>query len=345
MAFRLPDAGDTMSAYPAQTRYIARACAKLGFSFTDLDNGGGYLFVISDGAHEIVSGAGGICAFPLNAAPAFGISKDKYHTNAVLKRAGLPVIESALFFLTPEYAKLREPGREIEDAIAAFDRMPKPVFAKPNQGARGNFAEVVTDAAAFRDYLERVRARFDTVLLQPVVDGSEHRVFCLDDRAVFATRKADFSLEGDGCAPLVELIRTHNANLKGTGISTVDEKATLAAIAARHGLDGADVPANGERIILPGRRNLSAGSDVADFTTDVPQRLADVALKAMKAIGLRVAGVDVFDVSPARDLSDLVVIEVNGNPGMQSLEAIGRDDLIDDIWSTILTRTFAEFRT
>jgi hypothetical protein len=35
---------------------------------------------------------------------------------------------------------------------------------------------------------------------------------------------------------------------------------------------------------------------------------------------------------------------VNGNPGMQSLEAIGRDDLIDTIWTTILTRTFAEWR-
>lgn len=333
-----------MSPYPAQTRYIARACAKLGYRFADLDNGGGYLFAISDGAHEIVSGAGGICAFPLNAAPAFGISKDKYHTNAVLKRAGLPVIDSALFFLSDEYRKLRTPGREIEDAIAHFARMPKPVFAKPNAGARGNFAEVVTDDAAFRDYLERVRTRFDMVLLQPVIDGSEHRVFCLDDEAVFATRKADFSLEGDGRASLIELIRAHNAELKGTGVSAIDEKAALAAVAARHRLGPEHIPPKDEKVILPGRRNLSAGSDVADFTTDVPPPLAAVALKAAKAIGLRVAGIDVFDLSPARDLSDLIVIEVNGNPGMQSLEAIGRDDLIDDIWTTILKRTFAEMR-
>jgi hypothetical protein len=48
-------------------------------------------------------------------------------------------------------------------------------------------------------------------------------------------------------------------------------------------------------------------------------------------------------VSPKRDLSQLVVIEVNGNPGMQSLEAIGRDDLIDTIWSMVLRRAFAGF--
>ncbi len=334
-----------MTPYPAQTRYIARACATLGYRFTDLDQGGGYLFAVSDGVHEFISGAAGICAFPINGASAFGVSKDKYHTNTELARAGLKVIPSALFFLTPEYAKLREPGREIEDAIAHFATMPKPVFCKPNLGARGNFAEVVSDEVAFRDYLERVRTRFDMVLLQPAIDGSEHRVFCLDDETIFATRKADFSLEGDGRASLVQLIRAHNVELKGTGVSAVDEKTALAALAARHKLGGDHVPAKGERIILAGRRNLSAGSDVADFTTDVPQPLADVALKATKAIGLRVAGIDVFDVSPARDLSDLVVVEVNGNPGMQSIEAIGRDDLIDDIWTTILKRTFAEMRT
>lgn len=332
-----------MSAYPAQTRYIARACAKLGLRFTDLDKGGGYLFAISDGAHEIVGGAGGICAFPLNAAPAFGISKDKYHTNTVLARAGVPVIPSALFFLSDEYKKLRTPGREIENAVAQFARMEKPVFCKPNQGARGNFAEVVTDEAAFHDYLERVRTRFDTLLLQPVIHGDEHRIFCLDDRAIFATRKADFSLEGDGRASIAELIRAHNAELKGTGVSAIDETAALASVAARHRLSSDYIPKQGERIVLPGRRNLSAGSDVAGFTTDVPKPLAALALKAMAAIGLRVAGVDIFDVSPARDLSQLVVIEVNGNPGMQSLEAIGRDDLIDQIWSMILRRTFAEF--
>jgi glutathione synthase/RimK-type ligase-like ATP-grasp enzyme len=333
-----------MTPYPAQTRYIARACAKLGYRFTDLDNGGGYLFAVSDGAHEFISGAGGICAFPLNGAPAFGISKDKYHTNTVLKRAGLGIIPSALFFLSDEYRKLRTPGREIEDAIAHFAAMPKPVFCKPNAGARGNFAEVVTDDAAFRDYLERVRTRFDMILLQPVIDGSEHRVFCVDDKAVYATRKADFSLEGDGSTSLVELIHAYNADLTGTGVSTIGEKTALTALAARHNLTGDHVAAKGERIVLPGRRNLSAGSDVSEFTTDVPKPLADVALKAAKAIGLRVAGIDVFDVSPKRDLSDLIVIEVNGNPGMQSLEAIGRDDLIDEIWSTILKRTFAEKR-
>lgn len=333
-----------MNSYPSQTRYVARACAALGLRFTDLDNGGGYLFAISDGTHEIVGGGGAICTYPINSAPAFGISRDKHHTHAVLARAGLAVIPGHLFFLRPETAKLREPGRERSDALAAFARAAKPLFCKPNQGSRGDFAEIVPDETAFRDYLDRVTARHDAILLQPVLAGDEYRVFCLDGEAIFATRKSEFRLVGDGETSLRQLLRTHNRAFEGTGVSAISEDNALATLAARHGLTGNHIPAKGEAIALPGRRNLSAGSDVEDFTTAVPEQLADVALRAAHAIGLRVAGIDIFDTSPARDLSQLVVIEANGNPAMASLSAIGRDDVVDRIWQTIMTRTFTELR-
>jgi glutathione synthase/RimK-type ligase-like ATP-grasp enzyme len=330
-----------MAPYPTQTRYVKRACAALGYRFADID-GAGYLYAISDGTHEIVSGSGPICAFPLNSAPAYGVSRDKHHTSAVLARAGLPTIPEEIFFLDERRAKLRPPGHERTDALAAFARMPSPAFCKPNQGSHGDFAEIVSDEAAFRDYINRVTARYDTILLQPVLDGDEYRIFCLDGETVFATRKQEFTLSGDGTKTLRALVRAHNAPLTDIGISPLDEAAVLASIATHHNLPPDHVPPRGEKLILPGRRNLAAGSDVADFTTDVPPALAKLALHAANAINLRVAGVDIFDVSRARDLSDLVIIEVNGNPGIQSLEAVGRDDLIDHIWKTVLTRTFAE---
>jgi glutathione synthase/RimK-type ligase-like ATP-grasp enzyme len=328
-----------MTPYPDQTRYIARAAAALGYRFTDLDSGGGYLYAVSDGVREFVGGGAPVCAYPLNSAMAFGISRDKHHTNAALARAGLPVIPGRLFFLTDEFVKLRTPGREIPDAIAAFAQMPKPVFCKPNQGSRGNFAEIVRDEVGFHAYIERVRARHDAILLQPLLSGDEYRVFCIDESAIFSTRKSAFRLTGDGRKTLGQLLHDHNATLKGTGISAVD----MAGVFADHARDR--ILADKETLVLPGRRNLSAGGDVESFTTDVPGALSLLALSAAKAIGLRVAGIDIFDISAAHDLSSLVIIEVNGNPGITTLEAIGRDDLIDEIWRTILTRAFAEMRT
>lgn len=334
-----------MPPYPAQTRYVARACEALGYRFTDLDRGGGYLFAVSNGTQEFVGGSGAICTYPLNSAPAFGISRDKHHTSAVLARAGLPTIPEELFFLDEHTAKLRAPGRERADACAAFARRAAPVFCKPNQGSRGDFAEIVNDLPAFRDYLDRVCRRYDAILLQPVLEGDEYRIFCLDGETVFATRKAEFAISGDGERTLRQLLHARNGDFTGTGVSPIDEAAALASLARRHGLTGDHIPARGERIVLPGRRNLSAGSDIEEFTAEVPPALARLALCATKAVGLRVAGIDVFDTSPARDLSSLVVIEVNGNPGIQGLEAVGRNDLIDRIWRTVLTRAFAERRT
>jgi glutathione synthase/RimK-type ligase-like ATP-grasp enzyme len=89
---------------------------------------------------------------------------------------------------------------------------------------------------------------------------------------------------------------------------------------------------------------LSAGGGIAGFSTDVPAPLAEIACRATDALGLRVSGVDIFDVSPMRDLSNLTVIEVNGNPSIASLSRIGRDDLVDRIWRTVIETWFAECR-
>jgi glutathione synthase/RimK-type ligase-like ATP-grasp enzyme len=331
-----------MTPYPVQTRYVKRACEALGLRFDDLDDGGGYLFAVSDGVHEFVSGSAAICTWPLNSAHAFGVSRDKHHTNTVLARAGLRIIPSRLFFLDERHVKMRAPGRERADALEAFAQMAKPVFCKPNAGSHGDFAECIADVASFRDYLGRVSRHHDMILLQPALEGHEYRVFCLDGEALFAVRKAEFALTGDGRSSLRDLLRARNRGVEGRGVSLVAEDVSLAALGLRHGVDGDHIAAAGERFVLPGRRNLSAGGEVDDFTTDVPVALARLALAAAKALGLRVAGIDIFDISPARDLSQLVVIEVNGNPGIQSLEAIGRDDLIDHIWQTVLTRFFAE---
>jgi glutathione synthase/RimK-type ligase-like ATP-grasp enzyme len=320
--------------YPEQALYVSRVCAALGLSFTDLDGGNGYLFSVSNGTHRFVSGAGAICAYPLNSASAYAISRDKAHTAAVLAASGIPAIPGQLFFVTEHFKALRPDGREAGDAVAVLARAGKAMFCKPNMGARGDFAEIVADVAALRAYIERVRSRYDAILLQPVVDGDEYRVFCIDGDPVFVTAKAGFSLTGDGRSTLAELLAEQNEKLAAAGISPSGEGALPQ--------DAGIVPAKGETIALRGRRNLSAGGAIGDFSTDVPAPLAEIARRAADAVGLRVSGVDVFDISPARDLSDLVVIEVNGNPSIASLSRIGRDDLVDAIWGRVIRTWFAE---
>jgi hypothetical protein len=50
-----------------------------------------------------------------------------------------------------------------------------------------------------------------------------------------------------------------------------------------------------------------------------------------------VAAIDLFDISPEGDLSNLVIIEINGNPGLRTLELAGRMDLVLRIWIRMLS--------
>jgi glutathione synthase/RimK-type ligase-like ATP-grasp enzyme len=279
----------------------------------------------------VIAGAGGVCSFPINSATAFTLSRDKAHTKTVLKGAGLPVIPGGLFFAHRLRAGLRGPGREIEDARAFADQLGYPVFAKPNHGSRGNYAEIVTGDAALQDYAKRVAAEFESFLLEPVMRGAEHRVLIHDGRPVFHAMKQAPALVGDGVRTLAAMLDALNRDLRDKGISPYPP-----AIFAAAGRDPAMVAGLGERIVLPGRRNLSVIGEVESFSTETPAILAGISASAIAALGLRIGAVDLFDMSPAGDLSQLVILEVNGNPGLRTLELAGRMDLIRTIWTSML---------
>lgn len=78
--------------------------------------------------------------------------------------------------------------------------------------------------------------------------------------------------------------------------------------------------------------NRSQGGGAEAFQDGAPEPLGALAIKAARALDLELTGVDIFDVSDARDLSELVVIEANANPGIETLMDAHRFDLIERIW-------------
>jgi glutathione synthase/RimK-type ligase-like ATP-grasp enzyme len=61
------------------------------------------------------------------------------------------------------------------------------------------------------------------------------------------------------------------------------------------------------------------------------EAISKLAKQAAKALGLRVAAVDMFiDIDGKRDA--MAVIEVNASPAIRLLEQSGRGDLILKIW-------------
>lgn len=314
---------------PDSTRYARDAAEAIGARFADLDGGEGYLFSVSRAGRSVLGGGGNICTYPVNSATAYTISRDKAHSKAVLSVHGIPVIPGALFFAHDRRAALRAPGREAADAIRHAEAQGYPVFCKPNHGSRGTYAEIIASPDALRDYIHRVAPDFESFLIEPVLDGTEHRVFVQDGRPVFHSTKSTPHLTGDGASTLGQLLAAQNEQVRLESVSALP----LSVLGARD--PDAILPA-GARIPLPGRRNLSAAGGIEAVSEQVPDALARPALAAVQAIGLNIGAVDMFDLSPARDFTDIVVIEVNGNPGLRTLELAGRADLIRTIWTNML---------
>ena len=89
--------------------------------------------------------------------------------------------------------------------------------------------------------------------------------------------------------------------------------------------------------------NFSVSGEVGSLVEPCPDGLKHVALRSAAALSLRVAGVDLFVESVTNsDDPEIRVVEVNGNPGIRSLENLGRFDLIERIWCEVLRKGLAE---
>ncbi len=317
--------------YPDTTRYAKLAAIELGFDFADLDNGNGYLFEITGNGRRLLSGAGAVCAYPINNASSYTIARDKAHTKSVLAQHHVRVIPGRHFFVSADYSLLRNPGHETADAIAYAISIGFPIFCKPLLGGRGNYAETICDLRELQDYMARLGRRYDGFLIEPLIRGDEYRVIVFDGESICYSLKGASSITGDGRNTAQQLLESLNASLEGTGISPYPASAlTLSDVNPK------EVPEAGATIPLAGRRNLSALGEIESLNTKVPQELEHLAATACRALSLRFGAVDIFDASMKHDRSELVVIEVNANPGLTGLERAGRLDLVLTIWKSMI---------
>jgi len=307
--------------YPDQSIYAEYACAEFGLVFQDIDGGTGLVFGVASNTKSIHFGAGRASWYPQNSATAATLASDKYFTNRILEAAGVATLGGEYFFLHGRHRAHRPVGHEREDALGYLQKLGGTAFAKPLQGSRGDFAQTVHDETSLVRYFDEVLRYYDSILIQPVVSGLEYRVFLLDDEVVFSARKYPPFVLGDGVHSIGDLLAAHDEVLRAHGLSpaSVDRDISLDNVLRR-----------GERWEIPGRMNLSAGGTMV-LEAPPSDAAFTLARRAARALGLRVAAVDMF-TEIAGDPEAIRVIEVNANPSIRLLEQSGRDDLILKIW-------------
>jgi cyanophycin synthetase len=242
---------------------------------------------------------------------AVDIASDKALTATLLDGLGMPVPRHELVRSAPE-------------ALDAAARIGYPVVVKPRNGnhGRGVTPHVRDPADLYRAFLD-AREHGDDILVEEHLPGFDHRILVVGDVVAAAARRVPGHIVGDGehtVEQLVDLVNTDPRRGPGHDnlLTLLEVDAQALRLLALQGLAPASVPMAGEMVCLRATGNLSTGGTAVDVTDEVHPENAALAVRAARAIGLDVAGIDFITEDIGRPWRDGGgICEVNAAPGLR----------------------------
>jgi cyanophycin synthetase len=249
------------------------------------------------------------------------LASDKEETNKLLSTLGLPVPKQELV-------------QTADAAARAARRMGYPVVVKPYNGNHGRAVAIyLTTEEAVRTAFAAAQDVSRSVLVESFVMGDDHRLLVVNGVLVAATRRTPGAVTGDGVHTIAQLVEIVNRDpRRGVGHEKVLTRLELDAQAQRLldklGYTADTVPADGEIVSLRSTANLSTGGTATDVTDIIHPDNAEMAVRAIQAIGLDVGGVDFLtpDITESYKKHGGAICEVNAAPGfrMHSAPSEGR---------------------
>ena len=240
------------------------------------------------------------------------IASDKRLTHQILEQLGLPVPRQAIVYSADEAAEEAE-------------RLGFPVVVKPLDGNHGKAVSIdLKSTDEVRGAYEKARGYCSRVIVEACQMGNDYRILVIDGRVVAAARRIPGHVVGDGRRTVAELIEIVNRDpRRGIGHEKVltrlviDEQARR--LLKRAGLTLHSVLAEGQVFYLRSTANLSTGGTAADVTDAVHEDNRLMAERAVRAIGLDVAGVDFISPDVARSYKETggAIVEINAAPGFR----------------------------
>lgn len=243
------------------------------------------------------------------------LASDKEETNTILADLGLPV---------PRQRTVRSR----RDAVRAAERIGYPVVTKPLDGNHGRGISIgLMDADAVSEgfdlALEQNKGgRY--VIVESFVQGMDHRMLVVNNELVAVSKRVPGHIVGDGTSTVEQLIDAGNADpRRGVGHEKVLTRLELDSKATAHleekGYDKDTVPPKGEITYLRSTANLSTGGTAIDVTDIVHPDNRNMAVRAVKAIGLDIGGVDFLSPNISKSYKDngAGICEINAAPGFR----------------------------
>lgn len=240
------------------------------------------------------------------------LASDKEETARLLGELGLPVPKQRLV-------------HDAEDAVEAARRIGYPVVVKPLNANHGRGVSVrLTEPGQVEAAFAVAREHGRSVLVESFLEGLDHRLLVVNGELVAASKRMPGHVVGDGARTVAELVEAVNQDpRRGVGHEKVltrlelDEQADR--LLAKQGHARGTVPAEGETVFLRATANLSTGGTAIDVTDVIHPDNRLMAVRAIRAIGLDVGGVDFLTPDITRSYKDVGggICEVNAAPGFR----------------------------
>ncbi len=240
------------------------------------------------------------------------LASDKEETNKILASLGLPVPRQELV--------QGESG-----AVRAARRIGYPVVTKPYNGnhGRGISIRLISDEEVIEGF-NKAREHSRSVIVETYLEGDDHRLLVVNGELVAATRRTPGHVVGDGVHTIRELVAIVNQDpRRGVGhekvLTRIELDAQAEMMMARAGVDADTVPEKDRVVYLRSTANLSTGGTATDVTDIIHPDNRDMAVRAIRAIGLDVGGVDFLSTNIAESYKNIGggICEVNAAPGFR----------------------------
>lgn len=240
------------------------------------------------------------------------LASDKEETNKILGSLGLPVPRQELV-------------SSQTDALKAARKLGGSVVLKPYNGNHGRGITIdISGDDEIREAFNAAREHSRSVIVETFQPGDDHRLLVINGELIAATRRTPGHVVGNGRSTIAQLVETVNQDpRRGVGHEKVLTRLELDAPASlmmeRIGYNAGSVPKAGEIVYLRSTANLSTGGTATDVTDIIHPDNRDMAVRAVRAIGLDVGGVDFITPNIAESYKSIggAICEVNAAPGFR----------------------------
>jgi len=245
---------------------------------------------------------------------AVGIAGDKEETHSILNDLGLPV-------------PIQQIALSEDEAVRSAKRIGYPVVLKPLDGNHGrgvsiNLTEDAQVEVAFGAAQAQSKGR--SIIVESYVTGFDHRMLVINGELIAVAKRVPGHVVGDGKSSIEALVEEVNSDpRRGIGHEKVltrlvfDEQAKRLLAQAGHTEE--TVLPEGEIFYLRSTGNLSTGGTAIDMTDVVHPDNREMAVRAVKSIGLDVGGVDFLTPDVTQSYKDIggAIVEINAAPGFR----------------------------